>query len=152
MAIPYPEGLPYPSRNGYGLQHVSPIQRTEMQSGRAKMRQRFTSTPSIVSVSWTMDQGQALLFEGWFRYQLNDGTLWGDLPLQSPMGIKPYEARFVDIYDGPELVGVDHWRYTAEVELRERPTMDRDWILYGPEYVRFGSIFDIAMNRDWPEQ
>lgn len=152
MAEPYPRDLlPVPLREDYDLNHVSPMMRTQMESGRSRYRQRFTSVPSRVTVTWLLDEGQALYFEGWFKESLNDGTLWFNCPLRTPMGMHEYECHFFGMYQGPQLVA-NYYKVRARLEIRERPTMDRDWILYGPEYVRWGNIFDIAMNRDWPEQ
>lgn len=33
------------------------------------------------------------------------------------------QAQFTGIYKGPELVGVDHWRYTAVLSLFEMPVI-----------------------------
>lgn len=150
MAIEYPSQLPTPQRDGYGLQHVSPLMRTEMASGRARQRRRFTSVPTMVRFNWLMEQGQAQLFEVWFKHTLSDGAAWFELPLRTPMGLQPYEARFAGMYQGPELVGLTHWRFTAELELRDRQTLPKGWQEL-PDYIVGPSIFDKAMNREWPE-
>lgn len=134
------------------MQTVSPLQRTQMDSGRARQRRRFTNTPTVVSVSWLMNGGQAALFESWFQHSTMDGAAWFECPLDTPgKGLKHYNARFADIYDGPELVGVDHWRYTADVELRDRPVLGEGWPEV-PGFVAYLDIFDLAMNREWPER
>lgn len=152
MAIEYPSQLPTPLREGYGMQHVSPLQRTEMDSGRARQRRRFTSVPTIVSVSWLMTNGQAALFESWFKHTAMDGAAWFQCPLQTPSGgIQYYNARFTGIYSGPELVGRSSWRFTAEVEIRERQTVIADWVETLPDFIAYGDIFDRAMNHAWPK-
>lgn len=150
MAIAYPPQLPYPSREDYGLQHVDPMVRTQMQSGRARQRRRFTSVPTMARVSWTLTTGQAQLFEGWYKHIINDGASWFECPLQTPMGIKHYEARFTGIYDGPDLVGVDHWRVSAQVEIRKRQTVSELDVQFPDELV-YSDLFDRTMNRNWPE-
>ena len=123
--IEYPrEYLPLPLREGYAFQAVSPMQRTEMQSGRARQRRRFTSVPTMASVAWIFDDVQAQLFEAWFEDALKSGSEWFDCPLKTPEGgIQNYAARFTDIYQGPALVGKSHWKFTAELELRDRPIL-----------------------------
>ncbi|HEN8733318.1 TPA: hypothetical protein U8207_001705 [Pseudomonas putida] len=118
-----PDGLPLPLREGYGFSPVSPIVRTTMASGRAMQRRRFRSVPTMVSVSWLLTAAQARLFEGWCKWGIGYAD-WFLCPIKSPLGIKPTRARFTDIYQGPELVGVDLWRYTAELELFELPVVD----------------------------
>lgn len=147
--IEYPSQLPLPLREGYGLQHVEPMQRTQLASGRARQRRRFTSVPSDVSVSWIMSQPEARLFEAWYRDVISDGAAWFQCPLKTPLGIQHYKARFTGIYRGPELVGLNHWRFTAELELIERPLLERGWGEF-PEFVVGSSIIDQAVNQQWP--
>ncbi len=40
------------------------------------------------------------------------------------MGLTPTKVRFTDIYSGPELVGVNHWRFSVPAELFEIPIVD----------------------------
>ena len=148
--IAYPEFLPEPQRDGYGFQPVSPMARSELQSGRARQRRRFTSVPTVASVTWLMDDGEAQLFEGWFEYILLSGSLWFQCPLKTPLGMDEHRARFVDIYEGPILVGESFWRFTAKLELFKRPILDAEWIIDAPDYVAMADIFDIAMNQKWP--
>lgn len=149
--IQYPAGLPYPLRQGYGLTPVSPLRRSELQTGRARQRRSYTSVPTMADVSWLMNDRQAMIFEGWFRDGLLDGAQWFDCPLKLPTGTRTYVARFVDIYHGPVLVGRSHWQYSARLELRERPILDNGWSVVAPEYIYGMDIFDIAMNREWPD-
>lgn len=115
-----PDGVPLPLREGYGFNPVSPIVRTQMASGRTMQRRRFISVPTMVNVSWLMTAEQAQLFEGWCKWAIGYAD-WFLCPLKSPLGLKPTRARFTDIYQGPELVGVNMWRYTATLELFELP-------------------------------
>ncbi len=152
MATDYPESLPLPLKAGYGMQTVSPLQRTELDSGRTRQRRRFSSVPINVSVSWLFTQAEAQVFESWFRYGISDGAEWFACRLSTPYGTEDYDARFNDIYSGPELVGVDCWRYTASIEIRERKTIPIDWALYGFEYLASAGLFDAAINQEWPQQ
>ncbi|NBA95499.1 hypothetical protein [Pseudomonas sp. R5(2019)] len=148
--IAYPEFLPLPQRDGYGFQPVSPISRTQLANGRAIQRRKFRNVPTVATVSWLFSDAQAQLFEGWFEHILISGSLWFQCPLKTPLGMDEHRARFVDIYDGPNLVGVSQWRFTAKVELFKRPILDADWIITVPDYVAMTDIFDRAINREWP--
>ena len=147
--IAYPAGLPLPLRSGYGLNHVSPMMRTELESGRARQRRRYTSVPSIASVSWVFTQAEAQLFEAWFRWSLSDGVEWFNAKLRTPLGLQSYECRFVEMYSGPDLVGVDRWQFGASLEIRERQTLSIGWDVL-PSFVTNADIFDRAVNREWP--
>ncbi|GHC19515.1 hypothetical protein [Aidingimonas halophila] len=148
--IDFPADLPLPQREGYGLEHVSPLLRTELASGRARQRRRFTSVPTTVSVSWVLSEVEAQLFEGWFRYAISDGAAWFNVTIKTPVGLKPYVARFAGMYDGPDLLGIGHWRISAELEIRERQTVDSSYVIHLPNFILYQSIFDQAMNREWP--
>jgi hypothetical protein len=60
---------------------------------------------------------------GWFKWGIGYVD-WFMCPIKSPMGLTPTKARFTDIYDGPELVGVNHWRFTVPAELFEIPVVN----------------------------
>jgi hypothetical protein len=152
MAINYPAGLPLPLQSGYGLQTVSPMIRTTMQSGRARQRRTFTSVPQSVSVSWIMTEQEAQLFENFFQVSLVDGSLWFFASLKTPLGVMPYEFRFTDIYQGPSLIAFNKWQFSATLETKERNTLDGgDWAIIMPGAILMSDIFDLAMNREWPQ-
>lgn len=90
----YPdEYLPMPLMDGYGFKPISPLLRTEMTSGRAQQRRRYTSTPTRASVKWIFKtDALAQVFEAFFRDALKDGQSSFYLKLQTPIGVKPYKA------------------------------------------------------------
>ena len=149
--VDYPTGLPVPNRDSYAFQAVSPFRRTEMTTGRARQRRTFTSVPTVVSLSFVFSTLEARVFEGWFAYQITDGADWFNIDLLTPTGnMQSYECRFTEMYAGPELFGVKHWKFTAPVELRERPILSPSYGAYGAEFVLRSDIIDIALNSFWP--
>lgn len=149
--IDYPKELPMPVQDGYSMSHVSPLQRTQMASGRARQRRRFTSVPTMVQVKWFFEKdGQAQYFELFFRSTLRDGAEWFNMPLRTPMGVRMYECRFTDIYDNMQLDATMYWTWTAELEIRERAVIDSAWADF-PQFVVGSDIIDRATNRAWPE-
>ncbi|EFA3856755.1 TPA: hypothetical protein ACGK2H_002276 [Escherichia coli] len=150
-SINYPNDyLPIPLQEGFGLKPVSPLLRTELTSGRARQRRLYTSTPTQASVAWLFTDPESQLFEAWFRDTIKDGADWFNMPLRSPLGIiDMYVCRFVDIYEGPTIEGGNYWRYTATLELWERPILAPGWADF-PDYIINSSIIDIALNREWP--
>lgn len=147
----YPASLPCALHSGYGLNHVSPLMRVDLESGRARQRRRFTSVPSMADVSWVMTPVQAMIFEAFFKYDLSDGADWFEMPLATPLGVTTYECRFAGMYSGPSLIGNLNWTFTARLEIRERPVIPQDWYEILPDYILGMDIFDLAMNREWPE-
>lgn len=63
------------------------------------------------------------------------------------MGMDEHSARFVDIYEGPILVGESFWRFTAKLELFKRAIPDTGWIIDVPDYIIMADMFDVAMNQ-----
>jgi hypothetical protein len=146
--IDYPAELPAPLRQGYGLTHGSPMMRTELQSGRARQRRRYTSVPSVAAVAWHLTQPQAQTFEAWFRWSLLDGAEPFNVRIRTPLGLRDYEARFAEMYAGPELVGIDRWQISAKVELLERQTLPDGYQL-APGLVAQSDVLDRALNAIW---
>src|SRR5690606_19030127 len=132
---------------GRGYQPVDPLLRSKLTSGRSRQRRQFTSTPVMVNVRWLMDAQQALFFETWFRWALKDGAEWFEMPLRMPDGFAPRAVRFTGIYEGPIEAGPTHWRFVAELEIRERQTLPPGWELI-PEYIFEADIVDYAANQE----
>jgi len=150
--VSYPhEYLPLPLQDGYGFKPISPLIRTQMTSGRARQRRRYTSTPTQASVTWMFTtDAQAQLFEAWYRDIISDGAAWFLMRLQTPRGVENYKCRFTDIYEGPTLVAPIYWQFSATLELWERPILPPGWAEF-PDFVVNQSIIDLALNREWPE-
>lgn len=153
--IDFPSVLPCPQREGKAVRTVQPFSRTTMTTGRAIQRRRFSSVPSMVQVSWVFNSEQAVVFEAWFRDAIKDGASWFNIDIRFPLGVFPSEfgpcvARFTDMYTGPDQISANHWRYSAELEIWERPLFETGWGIL-PDFITGMDIFDIAMNREWPE-
>lgn len=150
MTIFYPASLPRGRHSGRSYQLVSPLLRSEMTSGRAMQRRKFTSVPQAASINWFFNDLEGQAFEAWWRDQLRDGAKWFECPLDTPMGYRDYTCRFTGVYSGPTRLGPDLWGYSAELELRDRavpPVGSGEF----PDYILHASIFDIAVNEYWPD-
>lgn len=150
--INYPsEYLPCPLKENFGLKPTSPLISTTMVTGRRKQRRAYASTPTQTPVAWIFTDGQAQYFEAWVRDTLVDGANWFNMPLLTPLGQQDYVCRFTDdFYDGPTPEGGMYWRYTATLELWERPILPPGWAEF-PDYIVNSDILDLALNSEWPE-
>lgn len=147
--IQYPPGLPLGLHSGRSYQIESPLMRTELSSGRARQRRRFTSVPEYAKITWLFTSLESRLFESWWQGQLMDGSQWFECPLETPLGFDVYTCRFTGPYEGPSRVGPLLWSFSSELELRTRAVLPDDWSLL-PDFVLNPEIFDYAMNREWP--
>ncbi len=121
--ISWPETLPLPTVEGYGIQPGDAILRTEMEAGPARQRRRFTQVPSRVSVRWIMRRDQFALFEAWYRWQAKEGGAWFEIELLGGLGLLTQEARFTRQFQA-QLLGGTLWEIRSELEIRERPVLD----------------------------
>ena len=121
--IAWPETLPLPTVEGYGIQPGDAILRTEMEAGPARQRRRFTQVPSRVSVRWIMRCDQFALFEAWYRWQAKEGGAWFEIELLGGLGLLTQEARFTRQFQA-QLLGGTLWEIRSELEIRERPVLD----------------------------
>lgn len=150
MTIYYPKGLPRGRHSGRSYQLVSPLLRSDLVSGRAIQRRRFTSVPQGSRINWLFNDLQGQAFEAWWRDQLKDGAQWFECPLDTPMGYMDYTCRFTDVYSGPDRVGPNLWQYSAELELRERavpPVGEGEF----PDDILYSELLDLTINIEWPE-
>ncbi|MDW0360798.1 hypothetical protein Q8G38_15910 [Halomonas venusta] len=149
--IRYPPGMPLPLREGYGIQHTDNVTRTQLGSGRQRKEIMMRNTPSIISVQFLLTEAEAQVFEGFYWETLQSGTLKFDCPIQTPLGIREYEnLEFFEMYQGPQLYGVRHWRFTAQLEIAKRPTVSAEEMEY-PDEILYSSLFDKTMNKHLPK-
>jgi hypothetical protein len=145
----YPSQLPAALQQGHRVQVTSPLLRSTLASGRARQRRAYTSVPQTVSLEWIMTNGQAQLFEAWYRWAINDGASWHQMPVKTANGCQSEQVRFTDVYEGPVMVSGKLLRYRAEVEIFERRTLPEEWLIL-PDMIAGMDILDLAVNREWP--
>ena len=122
MTTRWPDRLPLPTLEGYGIRPGEAILRTEMEAGPARQRRRVTNVPSRIAARWVMRPEQFLLFEAWYRWAALEGGAWFEMDLLGGLGLLPQEARFTRPFDARP------WRgrlreVTSELEIRARPTL-----------------------------
>ena len=120
--IKFPQHLPLPTISGYSIKPDDAIIRTDMESGPARQRRRFSQTPSKIAVRWVMNQEQFSLFEAWYKFHAKEGAEWFDIQLLGGLGLLEQEARFIQQFEAGLYKGL-LWEITAELEIRDRPTL-----------------------------
>lgn len=122
MTATFPKHLPLPTVQGYKIKPDDAILRTDMESGLARQRRRFTQTPSKINVRWLMNQEQFSLFEAWYKYHAKEGAEWFLISLLGGLGLLEQEARFIKQFEASLFNGI-LWEITSELEIRDRPTL-----------------------------
>ena len=125
MIVSWPENLPLPSIEGYGVHPGEAILRTEMEAGPARQRRRFTQVPSRISARWSFRRDQFALFEAWYRWRAKEGGEWFEIDLLGGIGMSVHEERFARQFNASVVRG-NRWQVTSELEIRERPVLTED--------------------------
>jgi hypothetical protein len=144
----YPDILPSPTREGYSINPENNIFRSKMLSGRARQRILYTSIPAYAELTWVLNASQASYYE-WWTGQV--GAAWFAIKIKAPTGYIEQDCRFIETPQGPLLTGVNYWTYRARVEIRDRILIDDEYASIVPTFVAFSDIFDLTMNKQWPQ-
>ena len=124
--LTWPDILPKPTFDGYGLEPMDAVLRTEMEAGPARQRRRFTHVPTRIAVRWRFSANQMAIFESWFVHKAEAGAVWFEMELLSGQGLVVHEARFFGSGSNPYKAipyRSGHWLVTSSLEVRERPIM-----------------------------
>lgn len=148
--IQYPAELSLPLQEGYGLSTVDPMRATQMVTGRTRYRVRYSYVPTEVKFNFNFSEAEAGFFEAWYARTLNNGFEWFEMTLQTPAGFTTYQVHFKGIYQGPDLTQITRWRYSAVLQLKQRPMIPEGWEQF-PEYWFNKNVIDLAVNREWPK-
>ena len=79
----WPNSFPKPLLSGYTLSPQNAVLSTQMDTGTARVRQRFTKVPVNAKVRWLMSQVQFAQFQFFWENDLDNGAAWMDMELQT---------------------------------------------------------------------
>jgi len=113
--------------SGYSLKPVSGVGRTEMESGPARQRRRFTQTPTKVLVQFELTLDELATFEAWWKHEINDGADWFDCTLINGRGLSVMRSRFIASNDPPYEAtpqgNGQNWIVKGELEVEGAPIL-----------------------------
>lgn len=121
--------LSLPTIGGYGIDPQEGVARTDMDSGPARQRRRWTTSPTQFAVTFKFTRTQLVIFEGWYYNVAAEGANWFNIPLLSGLGIVTHECRFMGQYKATpwnqnDDGNAEWWSVTTTLEVRNRPTLD----------------------------
>lgn len=117
----WPALLPRPVMSGYKYRNEKNFLRTQMETGPARQRRRYTSVITEVDATFKFTHPQLALFESFFTNTLNDGVDWFQLAMVSGAGETVVDVRFKEPPEAAALANGNMWSLTAKVEIRNRP-------------------------------
>ena len=149
--ITYPyQQLPSPHFESSGIKQKSNLLKTEMSSGRTRVRQKFKSVPSGMSVRWRLTPAQAEFFLGWVAHALDGAVNPFLMNMRSPGGVVPHEFRFLTHPLESVKQGGTRWIYSAKMEVKELPVISEEKTavaLLAPDTVeQFVDGVDVVIN------
>ena len=120
MSATWPETLPAPLVEGYGVNPATQFIRTEMETGSPRQRRRSAARMDIVTATWSFTAGQYADFRDWYDDAdegADGGSGWFAITLDyDGSGLTSVEARFIAAW---EAVKDDlRWNVTGKLELR----------------------------------
>lgn len=118
----WPEKLPLPQIQGYGIEPMDQVLRLSFEAGPGRARRRFFSPYERFPVTWIMTHTQMTIFRAWFYSSdgANGGAAWFVTSLDKGFGLEPLEARFAGPWKAVPA-GPVRWSVTASLEVRSTP-------------------------------
>lgn len=139
-ATSWPALLPLPTFQGYGIEPLDSVLRTDMEQGAARQRQVYTKVPERISVRWRFSLWEYALFRSWYRYKAKAGAEWFTITLLTGLGMAGHEVRFAGQGKAPYRAVPNrgqYWIVTSVLEVRESPDLSE-------------AALDIALAEDIP--
>ena len=122
--ITYPyQQLPSPHFESSGIKQKSNLLKTEMSSGRTRVRQQFKSVPANMSMRWRLTPAQAEFFLGWVAHVLDGAVSPFILNMRSPSGVGSHEVRFLTHPLEDEKPSGSKWIYKTKMEVKKLPVI-----------------------------
>jgi len=117
----WPTTLPVPMLEGYELESGDPTARSDMESGPARVRRRFTAAPDEISLSVLLTEEQMNTFRDFWKNDWYQGAAWVFFPVRDGWtpGIVSKECRPTKGKFKAALIKPNVWRVQIPIEVRD---------------------------------
>lgn len=118
----WPSSLPKFDANSYSLELQDNLLRTQMDSGRTRVRRTSTFTPTRLSCNWIMTHAELRTFREFYHTTISDGTESFTMPVYAAAlgadtaGYKDHEVRFTAPY-GATYRTANTWVVTGQLDV-----------------------------------
>ncbi len=116
----WPSTLPTPLRDQYSFELVDGVIRTNMESGKPRVRRTFTDTPVRASVRWRFTEAQLAVFESFHKNDLDEGAAVFDMHMLNGKGATVWQVQFASPYT-VTVAGGNKYDVTATLFGYNRP-------------------------------
>ncbi|MDP2331804.1 MAG: hypothetical protein Q8M19_14030, partial [Reyranella sp.] len=124
LDLSWPATLPLPTMEGYGIEDMPSLIRTDMEAGAPRQRLSSTQARSELVVKWEFTRFQLAIFEAWLRHRARYGATWFNMDYLAGLGLVPCEARFKNGKVPIKGRNGQRWVVTATLDVRDRPMLD----------------------------
>lgn len=114
IAFPAKFGKPF---HMYKVQAVDPVLRTEMERG-IKSRNAFESARFNYVLQFYMTNEQQHYFQAWWRWKIDNGAAWFDMPARVNGATTTLEARPLAYVEAEPVGNNRHWLVSITCETR----------------------------------
>lgn len=121
--ITFPTTIPNVRMGDYTFMPGKTNERTEMETGLARVRRRFVSAPTDIHVVWELSISELAIFEKFYEVDLQSGSQWFNISLVNGKGETTYAARFKEPYQAKTSMREFSWTVTAVLEVPARPLL-----------------------------
>lgn len=152
----YPNLRP-PLIEGYGLDQVDPIARTEFDYGTSRSRRRYKKSKTLIDCLFRFREDEYAVFASWFELTIDGGREWFSLPLRTGDGTyTDTRCKFATITRPVKNSGL--WDVTATLEIEQTQaqanTLTQEhidaFVTYGAhDFAVFETLFNQQVNDQW---
>lgn len=91
---------------------------TPFESGKTKVRGKYTVRNYTTTLQWQLDRVTFSIFKLFFEVELNEGRDWFLMDIPTRGGNEPHECRFFSNPFDQDDFGFKNWIFTVQLETR----------------------------------
>lgn len=140
--------LPLPLLAPHSYLESPQFVRSNMDSGYARQRRRFTSVPVQFKASINLSQDQATYFEYWFNDRIAGGSDWFEMSMLVGNGLQTHQVRFIGPYSLSMSSNRFLYSFTLEALTKSTETLtaDQAWIV---DQIGFDAVSELFADMEY---